>query len=268
MAKKQEWAKGFLESLDEDKKEVMIERAPSIFLQMAYLGNAEMIAGLLKKKNDRQMDLFDEESPLQDKFGNGLLHYAAEGGQGDLAKKIAKASPDELSRANSAGRVPLHMAALSGDKETVAALLAAGAPLDAADADGSTPLHLAAWVGSKGVLEAMVKKGADLNAQDKEGMSALMMAVLSGSEPATKFLAEAGADLEAIDARKRSAMHYASQTGQNAMADILEKAGSIFFDKDASGKTPDDYRSDFEQGLKTVEALAKHGAEKRKKRIS
>lgn len=262
------WEKGFVEALPEDKRESMLERAPSAALQQSYLGIGDFLAGVGKKKDDRQLELFAPAVIVSDCQGNGVLHYAAEGGQADLAKKIAKAMPEELERANQSGRTPLHMAVLSGNARAVEALAGAGAKADAQDHDGSTPLHLAAWLGDKEMLEILAKQKANLNAKDKEGMTALMMAVLSGSKDAIAYLAQSGADLDEIDTRKRSAMHYANQTGQSDLADLLEKAGSMYSDQDASGKTPDDYRSDWEQGLKTVEAMARHGAEKRRKRLS
>ncbi len=57
----------------------------------------------------------------------------------------------------------LHYAACFGDAATVAALLKAGADVDAKDADGVTPLHEAVRRGHADIVRALVDAGADAN---------------------------------------------------------------------------------------------------------
>ena len=53
------------------------------------------------------------------------------------------------------------MAAFAGTAEAIAALLHAGAHLEARNGDGDTPLHLAALGGTAEAVMALLKAGAD-----------------------------------------------------------------------------------------------------------
>jgi len=69
--------------------------------------------------------------------------------------------------------VSLHMAALTGDVETVRRQAAAGADLDAKDAFGSTPLIIAATFGRPEVAHVLMEAGADLDLPNDEGATPL-----------------------------------------------------------------------------------------------
>ena len=63
-----------------------------------------------------------------------------------------------------AGYSGLHLAAVEGRVDDVAALLAEGADPDARDRRGRTPAHVAAFASHDAVLEVLAKGGADMNA--------------------------------------------------------------------------------------------------------
>jgi cytohesin len=65
---------------------------------------------------------------------------------------------------NSEKLTPLHAASAEGHAEVVAALLAAGAEVNAKEAMGSTPLHAAAFEGQLEAVKLLVEGGADLRA--------------------------------------------------------------------------------------------------------
>jgi len=60
-------------------------------------------------------------------------------------------------------------AAVGGTPEIVAALLDAGANIEARDEGGETPLHKAAGYGSLGTVAALIAAGADPKARAKDG---------------------------------------------------------------------------------------------------
>ena len=80
--------------------------------------------------------------------------------------------------ANGVGQTPLHIAALWGNMEACAVLLAAGAETTATNTlSGATPLHMAAmsakpYEGRLKCVEMIVRAGANLNVQDFEGQTA------------------------------------------------------------------------------------------------
>ena len=68
------------------------------------------------------------------------------------------------------GWTPLHRAAVvNTNPAKVAALLDAGANLETRGENGMTPLHRAAFRGNPAVVEALLDAGADIAARDENG---------------------------------------------------------------------------------------------------
>ena len=86
--------------------------------------------------------------------------------------------------------------------QIIAALLAAGAEVDAQTADGRTPLHRGAASGSEGALAALAAAGANLNARTRDGLTPLRIAALRhGDGVVVRALLAGGAtpDADALD---------------------------------------------------------------------
>ena len=92
------------------------------------------------------------------------------------------------------GFTPLHFAAGSGDVAAIRALLAGGANVDARGKDRSTPLHGAALSGDVAAIRALLAGGADVNARGEDGFTPLHMA-------ATKKLILAALEADAKGSR-------------------------------------------------------------------
>jgi ankyrin repeat protein len=93
------------------------------------------------------------------------------------------------------GWTALHLAAHYERPEVVAALIAAGADVDAtADNDiGNTPLMAAVAGNSVAALERLLAAGADVERQDKSGLTALALAQGEGRrEVAAVLMKRAG----------------------------------------------------------------------------
>jgi ankyrin repeat protein len=67
------------------------------------------------------------------------------------------------------GVTPLHIAASYGTPSHIAALLSAGAEVDARTQAGKTPLHIAAAIGTPDNIAALLEAGASGSAKDKSG---------------------------------------------------------------------------------------------------
>jgi ankyrin repeat protein len=80
------------------------------------------------------------------------------------------------------------------DTARLAALLDAGADINARDEHGQTALMVAARDGRTSVVRWLIERGADLNHTAKFHLSALMLAVINGRDVIVGLLADAGAD--------------------------------------------------------------------------
>jgi uncharacterized protein len=119
---------------------------------------------------------------------------------GDLARVDALLREDpDLARAwSSDGFTALHYAAFFGSPDTVRALAAAGADLEAPSrnqefAPDAHPLHSAVAAGRLDTTEALLEVGADPNARQHGGFTALMAAEQSGNLDLAELLIRHGA---------------------------------------------------------------------------
>lgn len=100
-------------------------------------------------------------------------------------------------------------AAEAGDVDRIAALLDAGADINACDQHGQTALMIAARNGSTPAVRLLVERGADLDHTAKYRLSALMLAVINGRDAIVGVLVDAGANL---DIRGTGAPGFAGKT--------------------------------------------------------
>ena len=87
--------------------------------------------------------------------------------------------------------------ARAGDSVRLAAYVDAGAPVDLTDADGNTLLMLAAYHDQPETVRALVARTADVDALNHRGQSPLGGAVFKQADAVVAALVEAGADPDA-----------------------------------------------------------------------
>ena len=128
--------------------------------------------------------------------GDGMtaLHWAARGGDVDLAQMLLYAGANVKATTRLGAYTPLMMAAEQGHAAVIAALLAAGADVKAANATGTTPLMLAALSGDARSVTMLVENGAEVDAKETSmGQTALMFAAGTNRVDAVAALLKAGA---------------------------------------------------------------------------
>ena len=112
------------------------------------------------------------------------------------------------------------IAAREGDLQGIQSCLNVGWDVNAKDLFyGRTALHWAVDYGKVDAIAALIKAGADVNAKDKYGQTALHQAALFGNVNAIALLTKAGADVNAKDkVRGWTALQYAAEYGK---ADVI-----------------------------------------------
>ena len=114
-------------------------------------------------------------------------------------------------------------AAKEGDASSLAAVITAGADVDALDHHGQSALMRAATGGHLAAVHVLVEAGADLDVTAKYGLSATMLAVVNRHGEVAEVLAEAGADLGLVGSGApgfvgKTAADLAGESGQAELA--------------------------------------------------
>ena len=170
------------------------------------------------------------------------IHQAAE--RGDVAALRRElddgVSPNALS---GRGRTPLHYLCSRGDNpdarvDCLHVLLEAGANVNAPNVHQNTPLHLAAVRGYANVVAALLEAGADVNRGDHSNFTPLHWACMRYDlhvEPALILLIRNGAAVNARTSQGRTPLDYAIIYRQR-LVPILLRAGAALH-----GSGPDAY---------------------------
>ncbi|HME41929.1 MAG TPA: ankyrin repeat domain-containing protein, partial [Syntrophorhabdales bacterium] len=141
-----------------------------------------------------------------------------------------------------AGNSPLIRAAFYGDAPKVAALLKAGADVNAANHMGETALLTSAWGGTGrgdvSIAKALIASGANVNASDVLGVTPLMAVSAFGNVEFALVLLDAGADVNAQDVHGYTALHIAALHGHTAIVRALLTRGAKPNVADPRGVTP------------------------------
>jgi uncharacterized protein len=129
------------------------------------------------------------------------------------------------------GTTALHWAAHWNDASTVAALIRAGADVNATNRYGVSPLVVASGIGTGvAVIDALLKAGANPNAASGDHETALMLAARSGNAAAIKLLLAFGADPNATEGwRGQTALMWAAAGNQREAVQTLLEGGADLY---------------------------------------
>jgi ankyrin repeat protein len=138
---------------------------------------------------------------------------------------------------------PLFLAAMAGDRDNIALLLANGADanrkMDIIGIFPSSPLLGAVPFGDPAIIQALVQGGADIHERDNDGMTPLHWAVVAHHPGVVKALLAAGADVNAVDHFGYTPLLYAATIdfGDSETVTALLKAGADPNIKDKKGES-------------------------------
>ena len=97
------------------------------------------------------------------------IHEAVEHAGWKKTKSLLSSDHSLVSKRDSRGNLPLHVAVLHHREDFAAFLLENGADVNAKDSDENTPLHRAYETDDKKLAALLISKGADLKARNKHG---------------------------------------------------------------------------------------------------
>ena len=178
------------------------------------------------------------ETGLMTALYRGQHELAAEmarnGGDLDVFAAAAVGDQPALTRAIDGGHVndysydgwtPLHLAAFFGRLDVAAALVDAGADLDAVSRNSmrNTPLH-ASTAGRHGdIALLLIDRGADVNRPDAGRHTPLHIASENGLADVVRALLNRGADPLAVDADDMTPLARAAAKNRNEIIDLLNE---------------------------------------------
>ena len=158
--------------------------------------------------------------------------------------KALIASGADVNARSKVGRTSLMWAADKGDADSIEALIASGADVNAKDENGKTALMKAVKSGKADCVEALIAAGAEVNARSKAGRNAgwkegrtALMEAASNSAYSVKALIAAGADVNAKDNGGETALMAAVTSGKAHCVEALIAAGAHVNAKDENGTT-------------------------------
>ncbi|GFS99414.1 hypothetical protein NPIL_346171 [Nephila pilipes] len=197
-----------------------------------------------------------------DAFGQSLLHHAVLGGQNKILELLIDLKFDvNVSDRNDCK--PIHVAAISGDKNALEILLQHGAYYNAAY-KGMTPLQLAAEKNNFSCvqllmlikelfnavkhnnlseIEKCISEGVILNVKSTDNVTPLHYACWKGYQDIVNILLKNKADPNAIGKDGSSPLHYAAKFNHFAIVKLLLLYGGIYNASSNNQKSPLNFTS-------------------------
>lgn len=199
-----------------------------------FAGETPFIAACNKKnyKLAKMLRDFGADINAKNVKGNSAMHLAAVSGDIETLKFLVGlgAKTDEK---NTEGKTPLMQAfnAYNNSAETTIYLAKQnGRDFNTPDDDGRTLLHQAAESGKWEFLEKVLAgedgKNIDLDVRDYDGRTPMMLAAYAGHTAFVEKLADKGAPLNSTDNFGRTALYFAVAAVQEGAIDALIKKGA------------------------------------------
>eukprot|EP00884_Botryococcus_braunii_P014655 jgi/Botrbrau1/23190/Bobra.0041s0037.2 len=225
----------------------LIAAAPNLMNATDVAGNAPLHLSVAAGQEDMLEFFLMEGCDVETLTGGECTaaHIAAQTGCRHMLTRLRKWGAS-LVKTCSAGRTPLHYAALNRHEDTIKFLLNVDevrkgkADVCAIqDKEGWTVLHTAAKFCSPSVVQLLLQAGADVNCQTKEGWTALCIAVMQGRSDVAAQILQFGGVGSTTDITGRTALHWAArQADERLFLMVFSESSSVSHEPDAQGYTP------------------------------
>lgn len=137
---------------------------------------------------------------------------------------VAQVAP---TASETAGYKGLLLAAAKDNAAEIARLAASGVNVNVRDGYGRTPLHVATFGRHRDVIAALVKAGADINATEHDRYDAVTIAAVANDVPTLKLLLDLGASAKQVTSRYAgTALIAAAHLGHAEVVKLLIGAGA------------------------------------------
>jgi uncharacterized protein len=189
------------------------------------------------------------ESPLAPAYGidsdigrpddNSLISFVADEHEENQILMLQGVDPNAVSLM---GDTALIVAAIKGNRDSVASLLQAGADANAVNQFGRTGLmeHVSSHAAGVEVVSTLLSGGAEVNAADMTGRTALMESCTFGCGTGiATLLLDAGADVNAKDDRGKTALLEAVSSVGRSLPKIVELT-TLLLQRGADANVADD----------------------------
>lgn len=208
----------------------------------------------------RQLLSKGHEVDVTNQNGRTPLYEAAKRGRLDTIEALVAYGASVNASETKSGVTPLHAAGEKHHVAAVRALLQHGAIVDAKNTLKQTPLHQASWQAwhqDSEVAQVLLQHGADVDAKDKKGFTPLLFAAESGHLPLVEFLLDRGADVNARCTCSDTALHRAVRNSHLEVVELLLTRGAEVNQK-THGKTALELALD-DEDEEMVELLSRYG---------
>ena len=157
--------------------------------------------------------------------------------------------------------VPLIEAVKAGNIDTVRAMVAKHADVNAAEVDGTTALHWAAHFDNLAAADLLIRAGANVKAANRYLVTPLWLACINGSGAMVEKLLAAGADPNTTMPEGDTALMTAARTGNvGAVKALLVRGANVNARENWKGQTALMWAAAGNNAA-TVEALIEAGAD-------
>ena len=181
------------------------------------------------KEEESIVSLFLEAGMSPNAKQGGITALMEASRRGKTHREVAAAlirAGAEIDAQDPYGVTPLLFAAISGSPETIRMLLKSGANVEAKDVDGRTALIETLTTENDlppETIEELIQAGSEVNVRIYGGLTPLMIAA-AGNSRILQAIIRAGADLNATDDQGATALRWAKDSPENYK--ILKDAGA------------------------------------------
>ncbi|MEO9891798.1 ankyrin repeat domain-containing protein [Aurantibacter sp.] len=175
-----------------------------------------------------------------DEHGNGIFHYAAQGGNIDILKQLVargvSTKKNETTNENAIFFASKVGRGGGNGIEVFQYLEGIGISPNIVTKEGETPIHnLAGGSSDTKLFEYFIAKGVDINAQDEKGNTALLNSVPRNKFETISYIAEKTKNINHTNKKGQSALTLAVQNNSAEVVNFLISKGAKIDVLDTSG---------------------------------